>query len=149
MDLKKIASLFFLLILVFTSQANAALVDLSGNKVSLSSLKGNWVFINYWASWCHPCVEEIPELNQFYHRFKNDNVKVFGVNYDGLSISKQKHLIKELGIDYPSLEGDPAKTLSLGDIRGVPVTFILNPQGKLHKTLYGPQTMVSLRRAVR
>ena len=135
--------------MVFASQANSALVDLSGNKVSMSSLKGNWVFINYWASWCHPCIEEIPELNQFYHRFKNDRVKVFGVNYDGLSISEQKHLIKELGIDYPGLNGDPAKSLSLGDIRGVPVTFILNPQGKLYKTLYGPQTMASLRRAVR
>ncbi len=128
-------------------QAFASLIDLSGNHISLSSLKGRWVLINYWASWCHPCIEEIPELNHFYQQFKNHDIKVFGVNYDGLSVQEQKELIKELGIQYPNLRGDPAKTLSLGDIRGVPVTFIINPQGHLHKTLYGPQSVASLKRA--
>jgi thiol-disulfide isomerase/thioredoxin len=139
---------FFLILVTTIAQAASALYDLNNKAISLSSLKGHWVYINYWASWCQPCLEEIPELNGFYSRFKGKNVVVYGVNYDALPASKQQQLIRELGIQYPSLGGNPARALSLGDIRGVPVTFVFNPQGKLSKTLLGPQSVNSLKQAM-
>jgi thiol-disulfide isomerase/thioredoxin len=130
--------------LCLSSVQAAMLHEMNGNTISFSALQGKWVFINYWASWCEPCMAEIPELNRFYEDNKNSNVALFAVNYDGLPIAMQKKLIKQAGIQYPSLKQDPANALELGDIRGVPVTFVFNPEGELTKTLYGGQSARSL-----
>lgn len=124
------------------------LKDLNGKQISFSSLKGKWIFINYWASWCNPCLDEIAELNRFY-RNKKDKVALFAVNYDRLPIAEQLNLIKQYNIRYPSLQHDPAGQLHLGNIRGVPVTFVFNPQGELSRTLYGGQTLASLNSVLR
>jgi len=127
--------------------AEAWLHDEQDHSIAFSSLKGRWVFINYWASWCPGCVEEIPELNQFYAAHK-DQVALFAVNYDGLPLWQQRRLMKEFKIKYPGLLQDPAQSLQLGDIRGIPVTFVFNPQGKLVTALYGGQTMDSLKKVL-
>lgn len=139
--MKLLSSLLFSFILVSSSQAQPVLKTIQGQAIPFSSLKGQWVFINYWASWCQPCLEEIPELNQFYQAHKKDKqVQLFAVNYDGLPVAAQKQLINQLGISYPSLSNNPARFLKLGDITGVPVTFVFNPKGELSQTLYGPQS---------
>ena len=143
----RLKSLFTALILILSasvSQADVLFKDFQGQTVPFSSLKGKWVLINYWASWCKTCIEEIPELNRFYQKHKNDPVVLFAVNYDGLPFYKQKKLIDKFHILYPSLTLDPAYALGLGDIVGVPVTFIINPQGNLVNTLYGSQDVTSL-----
>lgn len=147
----KIKSLFAVLILVALSsigQAEVPLKDIQGNTISFSSLKGKWVLINYWAGWCKSCIDEIPELNRFYQKHEHDPVALFAVNYDELPLHKQKRLIKKLNILYPSLTSNPAFALGLGDIMGVPVTFIINPQGELVHTLYGGQDIKSLDSAI-
>ncbi|MGL5741638.1 MAG: TlpA disulfide reductase family protein [Legionella sp.] len=148
----KIKSLFaFLIMLVTTSisQADVLLKDVQGHTIPFSSLKGKWVLINYWAGWCATCIDEIPELNRFYQKHKKGPVALFAVNYDGLPVGKQKRLIKNLHILYPSLTTDPAFALGLGDIVGVPVTFIINPQGKIVDRLYGGQSIQTLDAAIR
>lgn len=141
---------FFIMILAFfaflpAACAEVVLTDLEGKKFPFSSLKGKWVFINYWAGWCGPCVNEIREFNRFYQQNSN-NTALFAVNYDNLPISDLQKLIKKFGLHYPSLSVDPGPALHLGDIRGVPATFVFNPEGKLDDTLYGGQTMASLSR---
>ena len=74
------------------------LEGMNGDRIAFSSLKGHWVFINYWASWCDPCVHEIKELNQFYERYDASKVSLYGVNYEGLSMVEQKKLIKKYKI---------------------------------------------------
>ncbi len=139
-----IIALFF----VANANAEAVLHEMNGQKISFADLQGKWVLINYWASWCQPCIDEISELNQFYEKNKTNNVALFAVNYDALPIDMQQQLIEQFDIRYPSLELDPAQALRLGDIRGVPVTFVFNPQGKLTDTLYGGQTAKSLKAAL-
>ncbi|KTC96925.1 TlpA family protein disulfide reductase [Legionella feeleii] len=124
------------------------LKDVNGKHISFSSLKGKWIFINYWASWCNPCLDEIAEFNRFY-RNKKDKVALFAVNYDMLPVEKQLDLIRQYNIRYPSLQHNPARELHLGNIRGVPVTFVFNPQGELSQTLYGGQTLASLNRVIK
>lgn len=135
--------------LIFTSvaQADVILQDLQDNKIHFSSLKGKWVFINYWASWCQPCLDEIPELNKFYFNNKS-KVMMFGVNFDALPVEEQKTLVRQYQLKYPSLRQDPAPSLKLGDIKGVPMTFVFNPQGQLVKVLAGSQTRQSLTRLI-
>ncbi|KGP63794.1 thiol-disulfide oxidoreductase [Legionella norrlandica] len=135
-------------IFAFTANAEALLKDTHGRSIPFSSLKGKWVFINYWASWCETCVDEIPELNRFYNNHKNDSVALYAVNYDALPLLEQKLLIKKLNINYPNLIRDPARDLQLGDITGVPVTFVFNPKGQLVKKLYGGQTAKALEQTI-
>ncbi|QRN02398.1 redoxin domain-containing protein [Legionella sp. MW5194] len=147
MALKKLVFLGLLIISHWT-QAGVVLTDIQGKKIAFHDLKGKWVMINYWASWCQPCVDEIQEFNQFY-RIEKDRVALFAVNYEGLSLAEQRHLIKQYRIRYPSLQKDPRHSLELGDIRGVPVTFVFNPRGEFMTALYGSQTMDTLREIIR
>lgn len=119
------------------NKPEAKLVPLKEATINFSDLKGNWVVINYWASWCKPCIKEIPLINQYYQRNKTKNLKVFGVNYDHLEKSELQALITKLKINFPTLAQDPAQALQLGDIPGIPVTYIYNPQGQLVKKLFG------------
>ena len=128
--------------------AETMLHNMNGEILSFAALKGKWVLINYWASWCQSCIDEIPALNRFYEKNKHKNVALFAVNYDAIPLEMQQKLIKQLDIRYPALKKDPASALKLGDIRGVPATFIFNPKGELSRTLYGSQTVSSLKRAL-
>ncbi|KTC91503.1 TlpA family protein disulfide reductase [Fluoribacter dumoffii] len=142
--IKNLLRAFVLMSLAPLSQADVLLKDTLGNTIPFSSLKGKWVLINYWAGWCKTCIDEIPELNRFYEKHEKDPVVLFAVNYDGLPLHKQKKLIQKFNIRYPSLATDPAFALGLGDIIGVPVTFVINPQGELANTLYGGQDLKTL-----
>lgn len=125
------------------------LVGMDGKAFALSSLKGKWVVINYWASWCHPCKKEIPELNAFYQAYKDHDVVLFGVNYDGLSKDELPKVIQEAHISYPNLLVDPAQSLQLGNIPGIPATYVFSPQGVLQERLLGEQTQASLKKALK
>jgi thiol-disulfide isomerase/thioredoxin len=140
-------SMLYIAMLLFIPSVHAQpamLQTIDGHEIQFASLKGKWVYINYWASWCTPCLHEIPEINRFYQTYQHQNIAVFGVNYDGVAVNEQRPLIQQYQLDYPSLGIDPADALQLGDIKGVPVTFIFNPEGKLFDIKYGEQTIKTL-----
>ena len=127
---------------------HAVLQELNGATINFAELKGKWVIINYWASWCHPCNDEIPELNAFYEKNKDKDVMVIGVNYDNVDPTQLKKIIAAEGITYPNLSNDPRLTLGLGDIPGLPATYVFGPDGKLKDKLFGQQTRESLQQAI-
>lgn len=129
-------------------ETKAELVTLDGESIAFEALKGQWVIINYWASWCAPCMQEIPQLNAFYHSHKGHGVKIYGVNFDQFESSELKRTIAKMGIQFPNLSRDPAHQLGLGEIPGIPMTFVFNPQGKLTQKLFGEQTIESLEKAI-
>ena len=137
-----------MLISITNSYAEIVLEDIEGNSISTSTLKWNWVFINFWASWCNPCVEEIAELNRFYAENKSNHVKVFAVNYEAPPLYKQQRLVRKFNIKYPSLQYRSVKALHLGNVSVVPVTFVFTPEGKFSTVLYGGQTLKSLTAAI-
>jgi len=145
---KQILMVVLCSLMTFFSHASIRLQQTDGQDIPLSTLNGKWILINYWASWCKSCLEEIPEFNRFYDTMKHQQVALFAVNYDALPLDKQQQLIRQLDIHYPSLKEDPANALELGDIRGVPVTYVFNPQGVLVSTLYGGQTAKTLKQAM-
>lgn len=142
----KVSALLCCLFLSTGLHAQAVLYPTNGKPIPFSTLRGKWVLINYWASWCEPCLEEIPELNRLYQQSDKNKFALFAVNYDMQPSEMQQQLATDNHIHYTALRIDPAEALHLGEIRGVPVTFIFNPQGILTKTLYGAQTANGLKK---
>lgn len=145
-----IALFILLLPLVLTGcdqPTKAVFKDSQGQTVDFAQFRGKWVILNYWASWCKPCYKEIPALNSFYQRHKN-NVVVLGVSYDQVSGKKLQQVIDKMKIQFPTLSSDPATALGLGNVPGLPATYIFNPQGKLSQRLLGIQDYASLASAI-
>lgn len=108
----------------------------------LEELRGQWVVINYWAQWCKPCIEEIPQLNALDSTYAE--VTVLGVNYDGATGAELEQQRQQLGVEFASLEADPSEALGVSRPVVLPTTFIVGPDGKLETTLIGPQTLQTL-----
>ncbi|AKH69048.1 thiol-disulfide isomerase-like thioredoxin [Spongiibacter sp. IMCC21906] len=108
--------------------------------------QGKWLLLNYWATWCGPCREEIPDLNEFDKA--RDDVVVYGINYDGLVDEPLNSAITEMGIEFQSMLQDPAPLLGVDRPRVLPSTFLISPKGKLVEILTGPQTTSSLNTAI-
>jgi thiol-disulfide isomerase/thioredoxin len=117
-----------------------------GPAPGLDRLRGQWVFINYWAEWCAPCIKEIPELNAFGEYYAD--VSVVGVNFDGERGAELQAQLERLGVGFPTLDQDPAAELGLATPQVLPTTVVLDPTGAVHATLVGPQTLASLAAAI-
>lgn len=121
--------------------------DFDTHRGEAASFKqGKWLLLNYWATWCGPCREEIPALNKFDEA--RDDVQVYGVNYDGLLEEPLDSAIKEMGIEFPSMLQDPAPALGVARPKVLPTTFLISPKGKLVQVLTGPQTEKTLSEAI-
>ena len=107
--------------------------------------EGQWRLVNYWALWCTPCREEIPELNLVD---KAPDITVFGVNYDDQKGPKLSQQRSEMGILFANLPQDPASALGVPRPSVLPTTLIVSPEGNLVATLKGPQTAQSLKRVL-
>lgn len=123
--------------------------DTQDHPFTLKDLHGKWVYVNYWAYFCHPCREEIPALNKFYQTHK-DKVVVVGVNLDNSSFRETLQQAKGLHITYPLSNSNSGAIFHVDDnsVTGTPTTYVINPEGKLVNTLYGSQTVSSLTEAM-
>ena len=106
-----------------------------------------WLVINYWAIWCAPCREEIPELNSFARAYQ-DQVEVFAVNYDNVSDSELTKQADEIDIQFHRLKADPATELGYNRPDALPTTVFISPDGQVQTQLLGPQTEESLAAAL-
>jgi thiol-disulfide isomerase/thioredoxin len=130
-----------------TVSENIIFTTLQNKQITLESLKGKWVVLNYWASWCKPCYKEIPALNAFAKKYR-DKVVVMGISYDQLEPDQLPALVKKMKIEFTTLKYDPSAEVGIGHVPGLPATYLLNPEGKLVKTLLGEQTEESLARQI-
>ncbi|HEY3700142.1 MAG TPA: TlpA disulfide reductase family protein [Spongiibacteraceae bacterium] len=129
--------------LLFSGCSKSDYQTATGDKGSFADAHGKWLLINYWAQWCKPCVEEMPELNRFQQQHK-DQVVLLAVNYDGAQGDSLQQQIAKLKIEFPVLLADPAQLLGYQRPDALPTTLVFDPQGKLRQTLQGPQTVASL-----
>lgn len=111
--------------------------DMSGQRHKLSNYKGKWVLVNYWATWCPPCLEEVPDLVNLYDKYRRKNLMVIGVVFDYHDVGEVKQYVDDMLMSYPIVLGDDAVTEQIGKMDVLPTTFIYNPQGKLVKIKRG------------
>lgn len=112
------------------AQADFRMTDTSGKMHSLSGYKGKWVLVNYWATWCPPCLEEIPDLIALHENQKN-NLVVLGVALDYRSAKQVTDFADGLLVTYPIVLGTPKITNQIGPVQGLPTTYLFNPDGKM------------------
>lgn len=122
------------------SAANAqnpdfSLPGLDQQPVKLADFRGRWVVVNFWATWCTPCLLEMPELQAFHEQHHN-RATVIGVNYQDLAPKEIRTFTEQLAISFPiALSG--GNPLSGFPLKGLPTTFLISPSGKLTDTHLG------------
>lgn len=112
---------------------------LDGSEQALNQWQGNILVLNFWATWCPPCREEMPELSRMHDQYKNQKIIVIGLSTDDLETTKT--YIKTNPVSYPVLAGDMQAmnfSESLGNTKGVlPYTVVVDERGKVIKTFFG------------
>ena len=100
--------------------------------------------VNYWATWCPPCLEEISELELFHNRYKDSRAVVLGVNMEDIAANELSVFVEEQFISYPVLRSEPRLTTELGSVPGLPTTYVVAPDGRLAGRQVGPVTVQML-----
>jgi cytochrome c biogenesis protein CcmG/thiol:disulfide interchange protein DsbE len=104
-------------------------LDAAGS-VSLASLRGKPAVINFWASWCKPCEEEVPVLEQTWRQHRRDGLVVLGIDSQDFTGDARK-FARDNGISYPIVHDGPGSTMRAYDLTGLPETYFLDRNGKL------------------
>lgn len=133
---------FSLLVLLnFDANAEASknflMKDLTGKVHRLSDYQGRWVLVNYWATWCPSCLDEMPDFIDLYGKNKAKDLVVLGVAVDYKNEREVRHFVDDMLVSYPIILGTPKVLVQFGSPSVLPTTFIYNPQGKLVKVKRG------------
>ena len=113
-------------------------MDIKQKNVNLDDFKGKLIILNFWATWCAPCKEEMPSLDQLQSNTKLNNLKIFPINIGQEEVSKSETFFKELNIKNLDIYIDAPITLAKKfSLRGVPTTIIFNKEGKEFARIIG------------
>lgn len=130
-----------LLVLLACGAAFAAtdfhIVDTEGKQHRLSDYRGKWLLVNFWATWCPPCLEEIPDLVALYDERRDKDLMVLGVAMDYKSGKEVADYVDDMLMSYPVVLGDEGVTAQIGPADVLPTTYIFDPHGKLVVTRHG------------
>ena len=129
--------------------ADFTLPDIDGVKHKLSDYRGKWVVVNYWATWCPPCLDELPELDAFHSRHKGKGALVLGVNMEDIPLDKLREFVDEHFINYPVLLGGNREETAFGPLPGLPVTYLISPSGEVAASHLGRVDAASIEEFIR
>jgi len=136
----KASLMVFLISMVFAlnsaqAKQDIAFVDMEGKSVMLSDFKGQWVVVNIWATWCPPCIKEMPDLTFFHEQNKDKGAIVLGVNFENIPVEKINNFTDELMISFPIVRFADidlnANRTPFGPLRGLPSTYMVAPNGEI------------------
>ncbi len=124
-------------------QPQLVIETFDGKTFDLASYRGKWVVVNFWATWCAPCLKEIPDFNAFAKA--HTNVQFIGLAYEEIERQDMQAFLKKVPIDYPIALLDvynPPKDFDTP--RGLPMTVLISPSGSVAEKFLGPVTTEQL-----
>jgi len=119
--------------------ADFTLPDLQGRQVRLSSLRGNVVFVNVWATWCQPCVDEMPTIQRLYDQMQARGLEVLAVSLDPLGAQIIEPFMRKYQLSFPVLLDTKSHIEKLYGTTGVPESFVIDKSGRLVEKVIGPR----------
>ncbi len=113
-----------------------ALKSRGGANLRLSEERGNVVMVNFWATWCGPCRQEMPLLDEIYERYRDAGFQLLGVNIDD-DTTKAARMADDMGVSFPLLFDQEKLVSRLYDVRAMPVTVLIDRDGTVRHVHYG------------
>lgn len=115
---------------------NFSRLDLAHRKIALSTYRGKIVLLNFWATWCEPCLTEMPTFVEWQKQYGSRNFQVIGISMDDAA-PEVLATVSRLQLNYPVLMGDEHLGADYGGVLGLPVTFLINRDGKIQARYQG------------
>jgi peroxiredoxin len=122
-----------------TKAPNFFLEDLTGKKSELKHHRGKVVFLNFWATWCGPCKEEMPSMEELCNQFKDRDFVFLTISVDYAGIKPVKDFIEKHRYTFPVLIDPKCETLDLFEVKGIPTTFLIDKKGIIVGKAIGPK----------
>ena len=140
------------LTLALGSTAPAAPIELSvqtldGKTFNLAEHRGQWVVVNFWATWCGPCIKEMPELDELDHA--REDIVVLGLAFEDTTPEDLKRFLKTRPVGYPIAPVDVyAPPTAFPVPKGLPTTHLIAPDGSVRESFIGPVTRADLEKMI-
>ena len=129
---------------------NFELMDTNGKIFTEKNTKGKYLVVNFWASWCTPCLKEIPAFVEFYKE-NSDHVEILGLDFEPVNLEVIDQFVERFSINYPIIlytHINDSQYTKFGEIVGMPTTLIYNPEGELLQTFMGEITVEDLNKYI-
>lgn len=120
--------------------------DLSGKTLDTSALTGKIVVVNFWAAWCGPCADEIPNFIALQRKYQ-EQVQIIGISIDDEE-NDLRNFCRKSGMNYPVVVGNQQIAQAYGGILGLPTTFIIDPAGRIRNKLIGSTNFAALEQEI-
>jgi len=124
------------------------LPDLEGNKVELSSMKGKVLILDFWATWCPPCKEEVPHLVRLQSKYRDQGLQIVGLSLDKGGASVVKPFAEEHDVNYTMLIATDETAKAYGGVAMIPTTFVVDRSGVVVKRFIGYTTPEAFEEAI-
>jgi len=122
------------------------LTDTEGSVFTEKNTRGKYLVVNFWATWCTPCLKEIPAFVEFYNQNSN-HVEILGLDYEPVNLPVINDFVERFSINYPIIlytDTNDSEYSKFGEIVGIPTTLIYSPDGELIRTFMGEVTIEDL-----
>lgn len=113
--------------------------DLEGNTFELESYKGKGVLLNFWASWCEPCEQEMPYMNSLYEKYKDKGIEILALNADETPLVIDA-FVQKYDLKFPILQDKGQKILRLYNVQPLPTTILIDKNGRVIQIVTGTLT---------
>ena len=126
------------------------LTDTEGSVFTEKNTRGKYLVVNFWATWCTPCLKEIPAFVEFYNQNSN-HVEILGLDYEPVNLPVINEFVERFSINYPIIlytDTNDSEYSKFGEIVGMPTTLIYSPGGELIRTFMGEVTIEDLNKYI-